>query len=129
MLDIASIPLENFSARNPDFPKEQLVHQDFFDHDRTYDLILEQTFFCAISPDLRSQYAKKMYSLLNQNGRLAGLWFSFPLDTHGGPPYGGSLEEYLTYFTPYFEIITFGPSYNSISPRQGNELFAIMRRK
>jgi hypothetical protein len=41
VLDIAKIPLDNLQARIPDFPPEQLIHQNFFDHDGQYDLILE----------------------------------------------------------------------------------------
>ena len=30
IMDISKIPLENFQNQNPSFPKEQLLHEDFF---------------------------------------------------------------------------------------------------
>ena len=50
VLDIAEIPLQKFSKSNPGFPQEQLILEDFFDHRGQYDLIIEQTFFCALLP-------------------------------------------------------------------------------
>ena len=128
VLDIAEQPLENLKNRNPTFPKEKLIQGDFFKHDRTYDLIIEQTFYCAISPKLRSNYADKIYNLLNNGGKLAGLLFDFPL-TEEGPPFGGSLEEYKNTFSNQFHIKVLETSYNSIKPRLGRELFIIFEKK
>jgi hypothetical protein len=127
VIDIAAQPLKNFMSRVPDFPEENLIQTDFFECSKTYDLILEQTFFCALDPVLRPAYAKKMSELLNQNGKLAGVLFNFPL-SEAGPPFGGSLEEYLTYFEPFFKIKTLETCYNSILPRAGNELFIIFEK-
>lgn len=127
VIDIAAAPLKNFQSRVPDFPKENLIQTNFFEWTNTYDLILEQTFFCALDPVLRSAYAKKMSQLLNPNGKLAGVLFDFPL-TETGPPFGGSREEYLSYFEPYFKIKKLESCYNSISPRAGNELFIIFEK-
>jgi methyl halide transferase len=81
VMDISAKPLQNFANRNPDFPKMQLIEADFFEHTGKYDLILEQTFFCSFEPTLqnRNNYAKQMYSLLNNNGKLVGVWFDIPL--------------------------------------------------
>jgi hypothetical protein len=129
VLDIAKIPLDNLLARIPDFPSEQLIHQNFFDHDGQYDLILEQTFFCALDPKLRQDYANHIFKLLKKGGKLVGLYFCFkdrPMNQ--GPPYNGTLQEYLTYFTA-FDVKKFGVCYNSIQPRDENELFAIFQKK
>jgi thiopurine S-methyltransferase len=128
VLDISKKPLEHFKKRVPDFPLSQLIHADFFKHQEFYDLILEQTFFCAFPPskENREQYASKMNQLLNKHGKLAGLWFNFPLSEDiENPPFGGSKEEYLNYFQPYFKIKSFKSCYNSIEPRKGRELFGI----
>jgi thiopurine S-methyltransferase len=127
VIDIATQPLKNFQSRVPDFSEENLIQSNFFDWTKSYDLILEQTFFCALDPVLRSAYAKKMSQLLNPNGKLAGVLFDFPL-TETGPPFGGSREEYLSYFEPYFKIKKLERCYNSISPRAGNELFIIFEK-
>ncbi|MEZ4857287.1 MAG: SAM-dependent methyltransferase [Flavobacteriaceae bacterium] len=122
ILDISETALLNVQKRMPAFPKTQLIHQDFFHFEGTFDLILEQTFFCAINPSLRKHYATKMNTLLQPKGKLVGLLFDFPL-TEEGPPFGGSKKEYLTYFEPYFEIEKIDSCYNSIPQRAGKELF------
>jgi SAM-dependent methyltransferase len=99
----------------------QIIHGDFFDHEGTYDLVLEQTFFCAINPALREQYVLKMKSILAPDGVLAGVLFN--RDFEGGPPFGGSLPEYIQLFSPHFQIKTLETCYNSIPARQNTELF------
>lgn len=121
VLDISHIPLNRIKENHPEFPKQQLIHCNFFDHQGQYDFILEQTFFCALPPTLRPDYVQQMTRLLNPDGRLAGLLFNFPL-TEQGPPFGGSIEEYQTRFGPNFEILTLEHSLDSIKPRSGHEL-------
>ena len=52
--DIAPEALAALAARVPDFPKEHLLLANFFalPNDPPYDLIVEQTFFCALNPDV-----------------------------------------------------------------------------
>ena len=102
VIDIAETPLENIKKRKPEFASH-LLHADFFTLETTFDLILEQTFFCALPPEMRPQYVEKIASILNPRGKLAGLLFDFPL-TNEGPPFGGSKEEYINRFAPKFEI-------------------------
>ncbi len=128
VVDVAPSALKNIKKRTPNFPENQLILNDFFNLTDSFDLILEQTFFCALHPSKRENYAKKMHELLNKNGKLVGVFFSFPL-TESGPPFGGNKEEYLTYFKPHFHIKVFEECYNSIKPRLGNELFAIFEKK
>ncbi len=122
LVDIAPLALENFSRRVPGFPKEHLIQADFFTHQDTYDLMVEQTFFCAIHPSLRQKYARHAASILKKGGKLIGLLFDDELNTDH-PPYGGCRQEYLQYFTPYFDIKIMETAYNSIAPRAGRELF------
>ena len=127
VLDIAKQPLENLRNRVKDFPDEQLLHHDFFELNSKFDLIIEQTFFCALNPDLRKQYVEKMYQLLKPNGKLVGLLFDFPL-TESGPPFGGNKDEYEAIFSKYFKIKILERATNSIKERQGKELFFIFER-
>ena len=120
--DIAKTPLKNLKTRIPEFPQDQLLHTDFFDIEDTFDLIIEQTFFCALPPQLRPKYAQKMNQLLKPNAKLVGLLFNFPL-TDDGPPFGGSMAEYKNYFKELFDLEILEPCYNSYPKRQGNELF------
>lgn len=128
VMDIARAPLNNLMKRIPDFPENQLLEEDFFQHQGLYDLILEQTFFCAINPSHRNLYAQKIHELLNDGGKLVGLLFDFPL-TDEGPPFGGSHQEYLDTFTPYFDIKILEKSYNSIKPRAKREFFIQFKKK
>jgi len=127
VVDIAEQPLKNIKKRNPQFEKN-IIQTDFFDITDSFDLILEQTFFCALNPILREKYVEKMHSILNPNGKLIGLLFDFPL-TEDGPPFGGSEKEYKKIFSNYFTIKTLDKAYNSIKPRQERELFFIFGKK
>jgi thiopurine S-methyltransferase len=126
VIDLAPIPLENLKKRVPDFPSNQLLEGDFFELTNQFDLILEQTLFCAIEPRLRMDYARKSSELLVEKGKLAGVLFNREFD--GGPPFGGSIEEYLGYFSVHFQNVHLEPCYNSIMPRQNSELFMICEK-
>jgi thiopurine S-methyltransferase len=128
ILDIAKLPLDNFKKRVPDFPTSHLLHQDFFSLKMTFDLVLEQTFFCALLPSLRESYVLHMSQLMQPQGKLVGLLFQFPLSSEG-PPFGGGSEEYRDRFSPYFHIKTLETCYNSIKPRADKELFFIFEKK
>ncbi len=127
-LDYAAEPLQNLKKRCADFSNDQLIQNDFFEHKGQYDLIIEQTFFCAIDPSLRSKYAKHMRELLKPGAKLVGLLFS-SVPNAEGPPFGGNKEEYVTCFEPYFTIERMEPCYNSIKPRENRELFISLVKK
>lgn len=127
VLDFSPVPLQKFLHNCPDFPSNRVLVEDFFQHQGEYDLILEQTFFCAIEPNLRPKYAEKMYELLAPEGKLVGVMFSRNFDRQG-PPFGGTKEEYLHYFKPFFGEIYMESCYNSIPPRMGSELFISMKK-
>lgn len=129
MLDIAPTAIERLRQR---LNREvygweqhlQLICGDFFSFSDKFDLILEQTFFCALDPSLRPDYARKMRELLAPGGKLAGVLFD--RDFEGGPPFGGHSEEYQALFAPYFYIKTLAPCYNSAKPREDAEVFMIL---
>ncbi len=127
VLDISLKPLQTFKNRLPEFPEEQLLHQDFFTLEKSFDLIIEQTFLCALNPEERPHYAEKMLSLLPPGGKLVGVLFDDQL-FQDHPPFGGNKQEYLSYFQPHFDVLTFERCYNSISPRRNRELFMILQK-
>jgi len=45
----------------------KILNTNFFEHQGQYDLILEQTFFCALDPKNRTLYPQKMKNLLTKN--------------------------------------------------------------
>jgi SAM-dependent methyltransferase len=127
LIDIAPLALDGFAERVPDFPKENLICADFFSREGQYDLILEQTFFCAIDPLLRISYATQVHRLLTDRGVLAGVMFGVPMNADR-PPFGGNKEEYLRYFSPLFSEVHMEPCNNSIAPRMGSELWVEMTK-
>jgi hypothetical protein len=127
VIDLSILPLQNIKERIPAFPPSQLIHGDFFEHSAQYDLIVEQTFFCALNPELRASYVKKMDTLLAPEGKLVGLMFKVPLNTDH-PPFGGNEAEYRNLFSDHLEIELMEEAYNSIQPRKGNELFVKLKK-
>lgn len=120
LIDISEIAVNRVKKRFGNQVKS--ICTDFFDHQGSYDFILEQTFFCALLPELRDYYVTKMAALLHSNAILAGVLFSTEFN-EPGPPFGGSKQEYEKLFTKNFKLLTLEPCYNSIPHRQGNELF------
>lgn len=100
----------------------KVLHRDIFSHSGQYDLIIEQTLFCAIDPSLRKKYVSKMYELLAEQGKLVGLLFDKEFEKQG-PPFGGCKYQYEPFFSPFFTFKTFEECYNSIKSRDGEELF------
>ena len=99
----------------------RVLCEDFFKLEDKFDVIIEQTFFCALPPIMRQRYVWKMHSLLNDHGILAGLLFNRQFDV--SPPFGGSLEEYEKLFQTAFHIDQLSKANNSVTPRANTELF------
>lgn len=122
LADFAEESKRSFLKRVPNFPEDHFIVGDFFDLEGEYDIIIEQTFFCALNPKLREEYAKKMSTLLKPKGKLVGVLFDWPEKTDG-PPFGGCKDDYISLFSKYFKHVFITPCYNSIEPRQGREVF------
>ena len=131
LVDFAPAPIKDFAERYPNFPADKLICADFFDlsaEQYHFDWVLEQTFFCAINPARRDEYAQHMAALLKPKGKLIGLLFDKDFGRNE-PPFGGTREEYQQCFETHFEIETMERSYNSHPARQGSELFIKMHVK
>jgi len=128
LIDLSPTALNAFSKRNPDFPTENLIVGDFFEHDASYDFIIEQTFFCALAPTMRADYVGKVHDLLEADGRLVGLLFNIDFG-NPHPPFGGDKTEYEGLFCRHFDLEILEESRNSIKPRLGSELFINFKKK
>jgi len=128
VLDIAPLLVEKLKEKFKGNPNINIILGDFFQHEGHYDLILEQTFFCALNPSLRKDYVSKMKSLLKPGGKLVGVLFDKEFDFEG-PPFGGCKCQYEPLFEKDFTFKTFEPCYNSVNPRQGAELFINLAKK
>lgn len=126
--DISPEAARRFKKRFPEFPEEQILNTDFYAIEGQFDIILEQTSFCAQPPMKRMEYISKAHELLLPEGIFAGVLFDihFPFE---GPPFGGDEKEYRELLEPKFEIIKIEKCYNSIIPRQGKELFVLLSPK
>ena len=126
VIDIAPTPVAVLKEKFKNNPNIQIVLGDFFEHQGNYDLIIEQTFFCALPPTMRQKYVWKMHQLLAEEGILAGLLFNRMFES--GPPFGGSKEEYQKLFAAAFDFIKMDLSENSIAPRANSELFINLKK-
>jgi methyl halide transferase len=126
VIDISAVLVQSLQERWQGLSGIRVIHGDFFEHAGQYDLMLEQTFFCALDPVLRADYVQQAHRLLKHQGTLAGLWFDRNFE--GGPPFGGNRADYENLFEPWFHLHTVAPAYNSIAPRAGTELFMIFKK-
>lgn len=126
VIDLAPAVTEKLKKQTESYQSHiKILTGDFFELTGQYDLILEQTFFCAIDPALREHYVTKMSELLKPKGKLVGVLFNRSFEA--GPPFGGSKAEYRALFASTFHQIHIESCYNSISPRSGSELFVMLR--
>jgi methyl halide transferase len=128
IVDIAPAIIAVLRNQFENDPNIHILENDFFDHQGTYDLILEQTFFCALLPERRNKYVQKMAELLKDGGKIAGVLFNKEFN-QPHPPFGGNEKECRLLFSPLFEILSLGLCYNSHPARTGNEFFFTMIKK
>lgn len=114
----------------------QLQITSFFAPDVTslggrFDLIWDYTFYCAIDPSLRDDWAKKMHSLLAGEGRLVMLLFPVVPDAprDQGPPYPLDPAEITQALSTDFERLALEPIATSHPGRAGKEWLAVFRAR
>ena len=128
VIDIAPTLVEKLETKYAANSNINIILGDFFAHEGQYDLIIEQTFFCALNPFLRESYVKKTSDLLAPKGKLMGVLFDRTFEKEG-PPFGGNQEEYKKMFESNFYFIHFMPCYNSYHKRANTELFVLLKKK
>ena len=128
VIDIAPILIAKLKEKFAGNPNINIILGDFFEHKGEYDLIIEQTFFCAINPPLRTDYVAKMKELLVPGGKLVGVLFDREFEQQG-PPFGGCKCQYEPMFEKEFDFKTFELSNNSFVKRAGTELFINLIKK
>lgn len=127
LIDFSKVVTERLKEKYKGRPIS-IVNENFFDHKGKYNLILEQTFFCALDPSLREKYVQKCYELLNDDGIIAGVFFNKRFAPHE-PPFTATDEEYRKLFQSKFTFLKFENCLNSIAPRMGYELFFEFKKK
>jgi thiopurine S-methyltransferase len=129
-MDLSSCAADLFKEICPLFPKDQILTGDFFSLKKPlfFDVIIEQTFFCAIHPVLRPNYVEKTNEILKENGKIIGLLFNREFDTNG-PPFGGTEKEYRGLFNSKFNFKKFENSLLSSLPRKEYEFWIELIKK
>jgi methyl halide transferase len=109
----------------------RVLYQDFFgldnSHDDVYDLVLEQTFFCAIAPRQRVDYALNVARILKPGGMLVGLFYH--TNKEGGPPYNTTPEDIEVNFAKNFKIQELYKTTLSAEQRKDKEWLGILIKK
>lgn len=122
LIDIAPKAVANLKEKYEGNPFIKIILGDFFEHQGQYDLMIEQTFFCAINPSLREEYVAKSSALLKPSAKIIGVLFNTSFEK-AGPPFGGSIIEYEQLFKNHFIVKKLENCYNSIKPRANTEVF------
>lgn len=128
LIDIAPKAVVWLNEKYAKNPAIKVILGDFFEHQGQYDLMIEQTFFCAIDPKLRQNYVTQSASLLKEKGQIIGVLFNTKFEKEG-PPFGGSSTEYQQLFETNFMIKKMEECYNSIKPRANTEVFINLIKK
>jgi SAM-dependent methyltransferase len=123
IIDISPTLVDSLQTKFEQYLNKEIkiICANFFELEDKYDIIIEQTFFCALDPNLRENYAIKMKKLLKKDGILVGLLFNKTFEQ--SPPFEGSKSEYQELFGKYFNIIKLESCKNSITPRMHKELW------
>ncbi|CAL1404738.1 unnamed protein product [Linum trigynum] len=120
---------ELFSAM-PNANYFKFLKADFFNWNPSekFDLIFDYTFFCAIEPEMRPEWAQKTSELLKPDGEL--LTLIFPIDDHvGGPPYKVSVSDYEEVLHPMgFKAVSIVDNEMAVGPRKGREKLGRWKR-
>lgn len=87
-LDLSPTAIKSCREGTVGISNLKFIEGDFFVPSQgvgKFDLIFDHTFFCAIKPELRPQWARQMTNLLNPSGFLLTLIYPLPRDPAKGP--------------------------------------------
>lgn len=93
----------------------------------SYDLIFEQTCYCAVAPSQRNDLVALWKRLLHSQGQLMGIFFAN--EKREGPPFGGSEWEIRERLKNHFQFLFWGRWHTSVPSRHGKELFVYAQKK
>jgi methyl halide transferase len=109
----------------------EVICANFFnlglEHKNRYNLMLEQTFFCAIHPTLRNRYVDLVSRVLKPGGFLVGVFYE--TGEEDGPPFNTTRAHILKHFSGPFLIEQLEKTNRSAERRQGKEWFAVLKRR
>jgi thiopurine S-methyltransferase len=129
-LDLSSAAVALARSQLADSEAWRVAEDDFFTAPLapgSFDLIFERTFLCAIPPDLRPDYARRVSTLLKPTGRLVG--FFIYGDEPDPPPYPLARDEDQTLLAPLFEQIDSQPSSAPLPFFEGMEQWQVWQKR
>lgn len=107
------------------------LNQDVFqlshDYDHQFDLVVEHTCFCAVTPDRRQELVDIWSRLLHSQGQLMSIFFVMP--KYFGPPYGATEWEIRKRLNKKFQFLFWNRSQLSVPSRLGKELFVLAQKR
>jgi SAM-dependent methyltransferase len=129
-LDIAPFAIAAAEAY-PLRGKEAYILGDLFDPGAVqgrFDWVFEHTFFCAIRPERRGDYVRRVTALLKPGGCLLAIFFLDPDHDEEGPPYGCRVEELDALFSARFRLVSERGDLPTYPGREGRELLRLLVR-
>ncbi|KAG6888705.1 hypothetical protein C0995_006498 [Termitomyces sp. Mi166 len=118
------------SVDNPATGKVSFALGDFFHYipEEKFDLIYDYTFFVAIPPTRRIEWAQKMSSLIKSGGYLITLVFPIDPPTDLGPPFFVRVEHYEEVLGGAFNKVMEKVPTTSLPNHVGKERIVVWKR-
>ncbi|KAJ3195652.1 hypothetical protein HK101_011467 [Irineochytrium annulatum] len=99
---------EYIKSQGVDLAMGHVEVANFFDFksDPACDILYDQTFLCALTKNLRSDWARAVAAIVRPGGYLITYMFPLKPDSEKGPPYALSVEKYHELLDPTFEKLS-----------------------
>ncbi|KAI9599632.1 S-adenosyl-L-methionine-dependent methyltransferase [Syncephalis fuscata] len=94
-----------------------------------YDLLFDYTFLCAIQPEQRDDWGRRMAQVIRPGGLLITLMFPLDESLTTGPPFKLSTEVYHHQLGANFDVVFEDTNPPSVPGRAGRERLVVWRRR
>lgn len=97
--------------------------------ERGFDRVWEYTCFCALAPDSRRDYLRRVRASLHAGGVYWGMVFSSVPRPESGPPFQIGPGPFQRLLATFFEVVEFErQTPRSVKPRRGTEIWFATRK-
>ena len=133
-IDLSEKARDAFYAMHDDLPgpvRYEVTDFFAFEIEGGVDFVWDYTFFCALDPERRGDWAEVIARLLRPGGLLATLIFPFedPISDREGPPWPINTELVRGFLGTRFDEVHVQPVEQSHPGREGRERLALWRRR
>lgn len=130
-VDFSAKAIQRGREKYKDLKNLTFVEENIFnlpqDWNFSFDVIIEHTCFCALSPEQRKKLVNVWRRLLHEEGQLMGVFFT--MLKRSGPPYGATEFELRHLLKSHFQFLFWGRWRQSLPARQGKELFILAKKR